>query len=512
MNLIEESFQNKEEKKKKRLGRIILVAIVLVIIIIISIVAYLMYLQSQVLRLTIDGKSNEKLKQILVFEDDGTIYVPIKEIAPFFGYDAFNGEYSEKSEIQSKCYLQNSTDAVNFELGKNEIYKLDLTDSGADYEKLYMKNPVKAIGGVLYVSTEGLEKAIDISFQYDKDSNTITILTIPYLYNYYANQILDYGYVELSDVKVNQKTVLNNQLVVLKDRTKKQYGVISIDGTAILEPKYDNITYLPNTKDFLVETGGKVGIMSANRETKVQIMYDEIQLLDNDSGLYVVKQDNKYGVININGERKIYIENDQIGIDISKFTKNNIKNKYILADGLIPARKDKYWALYDLNGNQLTEYKYDSLGYLASNNRDAINLLVIPDYNVLVACKDKKYTLVNSLGQELFAIIADDIYMTIEKEQRKYHIAVNNQDIDAIEYLDKNGVKLNESNNSRTQQNTDSNNQQNDEDNTSNNQNNEEQNTASINQENEEQDKNNESDEQYQEQNDNGEEQTQQEE
>ena len=37
MNLIEESFQNKEEKKKKRMSRIILGAIIFIVIIIIAI-------------------------------------------------------------------------------------------------------------------------------------------------------------------------------------------------------------------------------------------------------------------------------------------------------------------------------------------------------------------------------------------------------------------------------------------------------------------------------------------
>ena len=37
------------------------------------------------------------------------------------------------------------------------------------------------------------------------------------------------------------------------------------------------------------------------------------------SGLYVVKRNNKYGVIDFKGNDKIYAENDQIGVDISKF-------------------------------------------------------------------------------------------------------------------------------------------------------------------------------------------------
>lgn len=456
MNLIEESFQNKEEKKKKRTTKIILVAIILVVIIIIGIVAYLMYIKSTVMKLTLDGQANEKLKNLLVFENDGTIYAPIKEIAAYFGYDSFNGEYTEKSEQQSKCYIQSENEVANFELGQNKIYKLDLTKSDADYEYNYIKKPVKAIDGVLYISTEGLEKAFNISFDYNQEKNTITIYTMPYLYQYYASKILDYGYAELNKEFVNQKAILKEQLVVLKDKGQKKYGVISTDGSVKLEAKYDNIYYLPNTGDFLVENNKKVGILSSSGETKVQIIYDSIELMDSDAGLYVAKKENKYGVIDIRGNIKIYIENDEIGIDISKFTKNNIKNKYILADNLIPVRKDKYWGLFDKSGNQLTDYKYDSLGYIASNNKDALNLLVIPKYNILVACKDKKYTLVNSSGSELIATIADDIYMSISGGETHYYIMVNDQRIDAEEWLDANGITA-ETENEEQNQNTNTN-------------------------------------------------------
>lgn len=451
MNLIEESFQNKEEKKKKKTTRILLIAIILIVLIIISIIAYLIYIQSTTMKLTIDGQANERLKSLLVFENDGTIYAPIKEIATYFGYESYNGEYSEKSEQQSKCYVQNENEIANFELGQNKIYKLDLTEENADYEYVYMKKPVKAIGGVLYVSTEGLEKAFNISFNYSQESNTIAIWTMPYLYQGYASQILDYGYIELKSEFVNQKSVLKNQLIVLKDKDKKQYGVIGTDGSVILEPKYDNITYLPNTGDFLVENNKKVGILSSTRETKVQIIYDSIELMDSDAGLYLAKKDNKYGVIDIKGNIKIYIENDEIGADISKFAQNNIKNKYVLADNLIPVKKDEHWALYDKNGNQLTDYKYDSFGYIASSNKDALNLLVIPNYNVIVACKDKKYTLVNSFGAELFGIVADDIYMTISGGEKHFFMTVNDQKIDAEEWLNKNGVTQKETNNQNNQ-------------------------------------------------------------
>ena len=255
---------------------------------------------------------------------------------------------------------------------------------------------------------------------------------------YYSKKILEYGYNSISDVFANQKAVLDDILVVRKE---DKCGVIDLQGNSILEPKYDNITYLPNVGDFLVESGKKVGIMSKNRKTKVDIDYDSIELMDSDLELYVVRKDNKYGVIDFKGNLKIYIENDEIGMNISNFEKNNIKNKYILAGNLIPARRDNLWGLYDKNGKLVVDYIYDSFGYVASSNKNVFNLLVIPEYNALVACKEGKYTLLSSTGKELFAApVADDIYMKITENVKRYYISANNGTMDATVYLDRIGV------------------------------------------------------------------------
>lgn len=440
MNLMEESFQNKEEKKKKKITGIILGAIILLVILIIATVAYLLYIQSTNLKLTLDGTVNEKLKSILVIEDDGTVYVPIKDVAQYFGYESYSGEYGGTSESSNKCYVQNENEVANFTLGSNKIYKLDLADQSENYEYRYSKKPVKAINGKLYATSETIEKSFNVIFQYEQEKNRIYIYTLPYLIEQYSPKALDYGYAKVSDSFVNQKAILHDMIVVQKDEEGKK-GVLKTDGTVVLEPKYDDITYLEDVDDFLVKNNEKYGIISSKKETKVQIIYDQIELMDADAGLYLVQKDNKYGVMDFKGNIRIYIENDEIGVDAGKFEENGIKNKYILAGNLIPVRKDEKWGLYDKSGKQLVDFKYDSLGYIASNNKDAINLLVIPDYNVLVACEDSKYTLINSSGEELFAApVADDIYMTISGGKKYYYIAANNSKMDATEYLKKIGI------------------------------------------------------------------------
>lgn len=451
MNLIEESFQTKEEKKKKMATKIILGAIIVVVLVIVGIVSYLLYVQSTILRVTLDGQQNEQLKQLLVFEDDGTIYVPIKEVASYLGYESFNGDYTDKSETQSKCYVQSENEVANFTLGSNTIYKLDLTQNNGDYEYVHIKNPVKAINGVLYTTTEGIQEAFNVSFNYDQEANRITIYTLPYLVQFYTPYALDYGYAEISEVFANQKAILDGMLVVSNDRAM---GVIDTDGKSLLEAKYDNITYLPSVGDFLVQTDRQVGVLSKTGQTKVDIIYNSITLMDSDAGLYVASRDNRYGVIDTNGVIKIYIENDQIGIDTSRFTQNNIKSKYLLADNLIPVKKGDYWGLFDTNGNQVVDFEYDSFGYIASNSRDAYSLLVIPDYNVIVAGRDDKYTLLNSSGEMLFGLVADDIYMTISGGEKHYYISVNDNIIDAEEYLESRGIR---NQNSSSSSNTSSN-------------------------------------------------------
>ena len=141
---------------------------------------------------------------------------------------------------------------------------------------------------------------------------------------------------------------------------------------------------------------------------------------------------------------RIYIEYDQIGIDNTKFAQNDIKNKYLLDNGMIPAKKGNKWGTFDKNGNEVLAFDYDSFGYIAQSNKDAINLLLIPNYNMLVACQNKKYALINSSGDTIVQPIIDDVYMTISSGKKYYYMNVYNQTINIEEWLD--GVGVNSKN------------------------------------------------------------------
>lgn len=451
MNLLDENYSSKNENKTKNMMKIIIIFIVLIVIAIIGIVSYMMYLQGTTLKVVLNNQVNADVKNLLVFESDGTIYVPIRAISSYLGYNCYNGEYSNKSEDNSKCYIQCEGEVANFTLNSNKIYKLNLETNENNYTYLYMDKPVRAINGELYITTDGMQKAFNTTFAYDQNNNIITMNTTPFLISAYTNTILDYGYTKLSENFENDKAVVKNMLVVTDE---KNYGVINpIDGTEILECKYDDIIYQESTGDFIVCSDDKYGIIGTDKKTKVNINYDSIELMDYDSGLYLVERNRKFGVIDLNGNTVIYTENDQIGVDISRFEENDLKTGYILVDSLIPVMRNEKWGLFDKKGNQIVNFEYDSLGYIANNNKEAINLLVIPDYNVIVACLNERYTLINASGEQPFKAFVDDIYMTVNGGEKSYKMTANDRTYDVEEYLDRLGVQ-NATNNERNSSNT----------------------------------------------------------
>lgn len=454
MNLLDEDFSTNKTNKTKNIIKIIIIFIVLIVIAIIGILSYMMYLEGTTLKVFLNNQENADVKNLLIFETDGTIYVPVRAISSYLGYNSYSGEYSNRSEDNSKCYVESEDEVANLTLNSNKIYKLNLQEKDNNYTYIYMDKPVKAINGELYITTDGMQKVFNTTFLYDQASNRITINTLPFLISGYSNIVLDYGYTNLSQTFENEKAVLKNMLIVTDDR---YFGVINAsDGTEILECKYDDILYQEITGDFIVCSNDKFGIMGTDKRTKVNINYDSIELMDYDAGLYLVSRNNRYGVIDLNGNNIIYVENDQIGVDISRFEENDLKTGYILLNNLIPVKKDDKWGLFNIKGNQVVDFEYDSFGYIANSNREALNLLVIPSYNVMVACLDNRYTLLNSSGEQPIRAFVDDIYMTISGGKKYYQMTANDKTYDVEEYLDRLGVQP-VNNNTNTSSNTSSN-------------------------------------------------------
>lgn len=424
MELYDENTLNKNRKNKK-LQNILLVLIILTLFIIVGLLALMVTLKGDTLTVYLNGIPSEDLKSLLVFEEnDSKIYIPIKKVANLFGYNSYNGDYEQPSEDVNKCYVQSENEIASFTLNSNYIYKL-VPNTNSNYEYFQIDEPVKAINGELYTTIDGIQKAFNISFEYNQSDKNITVYTLEYLAENYSKNVINLGYTGIESSFNNEKAILDNMLVVEKN---EKYGVINLSTKEIiLDTKYDEIKYLQQTSDFLVTSNNKVGIISKNKQTKVNISYDSIQLIDNKDNLYIITQDGKYGIIDINGNIKIYPEYDQIGVETSNFKSNDIKNGYILLDTLIPVKKGDLWGLFDKSGVQIVDFKYDGLGYIQNDSQNSSNLLVIPEYNFIVVEQGDKYNLITLKGQEKFKVFVDNIYMNIESGNNNYYLTYNGQ-------------------------------------------------------------------------------------
>ncbi len=362
----------------------------------------------------------------------------IRDIAQFVGYEAHNGEYKVDVEDTNKMYVEatDGSETTSFYLNSTTISKV-APDTNDDYENITISDPVTSINGNMYIVGEGFIVAFNSLMSYNSEENQILIQTLPSLVEQYTALIEQYGYSEISEDFNNQKALIYGLIVASKDTTEK-FGVISIDGTEILSPRYNDIQFVESTGEFIItNSSGKVGIAYSSGQTKITVVYDDIKLMDSSLGLYLVESNNKYGVINSSETIIIHIEYDQIGVDTSNFTADNIKNQYILYDTIIPAQINGKWRLFDTEGNRLTEEEYDAVGFVGGkqSNRVGSNALTIGDTETIVVGIDDMYGGVDVKGNELIPIRFDEIYSLTSAGVTTYYILYNGIEYDAVEYI-----------------------------------------------------------------------------
>lgn len=435
MNLVGEQFVPNKPDKSKKVRTIILVLIILLIIGIISIVATLMLLKEEKMVVTLDGKANNDLKSILLIDENNKIYIPIRDIATFLGYESYNGDYINRSEDINQCYVETDEEVATFKVGSNKIEKIDNNTKQVTY--FHIDEPVQMIDGKLYTTPDGIEKAYNVNFKFSANNKKIVVETMKYLIEQYTKPLIEAGFSEVSTKFNDEKAILNN-LVIVKD-TKNQYGIFNIqDKKLTLETKYSGISYIPNTGDFLVKIDDKIGIKTNTGKDKIKVQYDQIELINQDLKMYVVQKDKKYGVVNQNEKVIIPINYEDIGIDIKNFPKNNLLNKYVLMDKLIPVKKEGLWGMYNIEGNQVLDCEFDKFGSTSSKAKNAENLLIIPDYNAIVVNKKDKYYLVDVNGKGLLNGTAlEDVYMITELDKQNYYVVKDEKTYNAISLLEK---------------------------------------------------------------------------
>lgn len=450
-----------------------IIAIVIAIIIIIILMGMLLVVLQQInstgagLKIYVDDKEKEIEKSTFVFEND-KIYVNVKEIAKYVGYEAHSGEYKIEAEDPNKVFVENKQETASMFLNSTVISKTtpNFNDEYRNYE---MSEPAREINGDIYVISDGIELACNIKIIYSKEKNRMDILTLDYYYDVYNKFIQEAGFVEISDDFENKKALLYDRLVVKNADGK--YGVIKANKEEVIGTRYGYIQFDEYTQEFTITNNqGKVGIDYINGETKIKVEYDEIKSIDKKDGLYLIKSNNKYGIINNDEKIIIHCEYDEIGVDIkpyyngvvnteatNKYTKKNEEEdkesnlkQYVFYQKIIPVKQNGMWGFFDINGTKLSELKYTAIGCKAeeeqksqineeTNKKTTNNLLTIDEYELIIVEKNKAYGLIDINAKEILPVTATDMYSITNAGIKTYYMQLNgkiyNIETDLLEKL-----------------------------------------------------------------------------
>lgn len=438
MSLYDGYTERKNEENRNKMKKLILIAIIVICLLIFALIGLIIFISNQPksLSLTLDGKKNDKLLQLLDIKVDEAgnmeIYAPIKELAGYFGYDYNNGNHMVTSEDNNSGYVENEQEVAIFSLDSNIVLKKDLTNEKSNYEEYQISKKTYKQNDQLYTNDEGLELAFNINIFYDVETNTLDVYTLDYYITFYTTPnsetqktlIQDLQYSELDETFVNQKALLDDMLVVKNDAGV--YSVITPNGEKLLSTQYKSLTYIPENKSFLIQGSDlKYGISSieeGNVVPKIKPVYTSLKLIDSEKQLYLVSDNNKFGVIDINSNIIVPLDFANIGIKVDDFAANNLTNGYILQNKLIPVQQDGKWGFYDLSGKLIGEgIVYDKIGCITKNSQGTTApVLSIPEYSLIVVSKNERYGCINLEGETKIPLVADDFYMQVLSGEKKY--------------------------------------------------------------------------------------------
>lgn len=440
MNLFEEEILKPKKKKKINISAIIVVLIIILTILCVLAIVGISYLKGTILTVIVDGQSVSGIENMFVMEENNKVYIPIKRMAKFLEYEAYNGDFTTLSEDDiTKCHIKSENETISFTLNSNVLEK----QIDEQIQQVKITEPIKQINGELYISSDCTRDAFNFIFYYN--NNRIIIQTLEYLYELSYKRAMNNGYAELEEENFeNLSAVLDGMLIVKSE--KGDYGVISTDGeTEIIETKYDNIQYIRENSEFLVESNDKQGIITRNKKTKLEIIYDDIEKVESkDNIFYIVSENDLYGVLDENGKRILYSEYDQIGIDIEEYSQNLVANGYILRDNFIPLKSGEEWFLFSIEKGKILDFGYDSFGCPKGKNNlsRTYGVLEIPTYNLIVGCKENKYNLIDSEGKWLFEeFIFDSIYITVKEGKNNYYVSMGEEQKELEAFLQEKGIE-----------------------------------------------------------------------
>ena len=164
MSLFDEEIL-KQPKKKKKINTSAIIIVIMIILTILCVVAMvgITYLKGTILTVIVDGKEFSGIENMFVMEENNKVYIPIKRMAQFLNYEAYNGDFITLSEDDNtKCHIKSENETTSFSLNSNILVK----KVSNEVQQVKISEPIKQINGDLYISAECAKEAFNINFYY----------------------------------------------------------------------------------------------------------------------------------------------------------------------------------------------------------------------------------------------------------------------------------------------------------------------------------------------------------
>lgn len=395
-------FSNNERPtgKKKMILIGIIVCIVLIVILAVLILFY-KQIDATTFKLYIDGTQVSCSDDFYIQDNNGNIYIKARELADLIGWSYQNGEYGSYTEDTNSGYMQNEYEVASFVAGSNELKKyivlpndtdseneeeeqqeenseeatidIEVNSENGTLETMELELPIISSNNQIYIPLSAINDICNCS--YNSEEYRMYIYELNYLIQLALQNAPSFGYSSVSGTYENLRALAYGMMVAIDNSGR--YGVVNLQtGENYLGFKYSEMVFNQNVKEFFVKaTDDTVGVVSYDGTVIISPKnYDNISVLSDKLGLYLIEKDSQYGVLNRQGDTVVYPEYDNIGLSDKEtyvFDYGAGDNKYVLFDNTIVVNQDEKYGLYNIEGKNTLSVNFQGIGYITESDLEA---------------------------------------------------------------------------------------------------------------------------------------------
>lgn len=473
-----------EEEQQFRKRKTLKVGIIVCTIILVVLVVLMMMLQSQ------DAKTfklfiNDVQVQVsgdFIITENGENYIAAEEFANLINYRFRKGSYGEFSQNEENAaYMQNDYEVAAFSAGSNVLKKYIDVDSQLDpnttgitvlsqngyAETTTLSLDIIEKNGIIYIPVNCINDICNSTAQFN--GNQLHVYTLPYLIEVAKVKAGEYKYDTISGDYENLRALAYGMMVVMDNDNYGVVGLYNRDDHNIPD-QYDKIVFNQNVKEFLVTRRNKVGILNSEGKSVIDIdkNYEEISVLSDRLGLYLVAEDEQYGVLNRDGKEIVYPEFDSVGITEEVLDEYKIKTDdiiYIPYDTMIVVRDGSKYGIYDIEDGQKLPPTYSDIGcdpeevYDEIEDTEASDIEIVDDAEKVLlldleledgtgikgivvksyvsAMNGERYGIYDSItGRLIIPCACTQIYEITQNGRTKYYMEFNGEQLELVEYIE----------------------------------------------------------------------------